>query len=97
MQKFILLLVILLSANFINAQESFSQRIKEIAKEIIEVKSDEKEILSEEIDEIKRMGCRFLLLRKANNSENQEVVSLYAVDESGKERLLDDGVVARIH
>ncbi|MBK8080893.1 MAG: hypothetical protein IPK25_11755 [Saprospiraceae bacterium] len=52
MQKFILLLVIVLSANFSYGQESFSQRIKEIAKEIINVKSDEKEILSEEIDEI---------------------------------------------
>ncbi|MBK8549150.1 MAG: hypothetical protein IPL63_17920 [Saprospiraceae bacterium] len=52
MQKFILLLVIVLSANFSYGQESFSQRIKEIAKEIINVKSDEKEMLSEEIDEI---------------------------------------------
>ncbi|MBK8623632.1 MAG: hypothetical protein IPN79_18220 [Saprospiraceae bacterium] len=52
MQKFILFLALAMSSTFVNAQENFSQKVKEIAKEIVNVKKEEKEILKEEVDAI---------------------------------------------
>lgn len=52
MQKFILFLALAMSVSIVNAQENFSQKVKDIAKEIINVKKEEKEILKEEVDAI---------------------------------------------
>ncbi|MFZ1705073.1 MAG: hypothetical protein WAT79_12060 [Saprospiraceae bacterium] len=52
MQKLILLLAIVLYGTIANGQENFSQRVREIAKEIVQVKAEEKEALTAEIESI---------------------------------------------
>ena len=47
-----------------------------------------------ERDELTLLGCRYLLMKSGYNSNGQKSVRLYSVDQQGKERLVDESIIA---